>query len=55
MENLVLFTNSFLSYLLVFVVFVVVAAIGFILGKTLRKKKDLKEAALAETEQKTEE
>lgn len=44
MNNLILFINSFLSYLLVFAVIVVVVAVA--IGITLRKKKDAKEMAL---------
>lgn len=46
MNNLILFINSFLSYLLVFVVIVVVVAVAVAIGITLRKKKDAKEMAL---------
>lgn len=42
----VAFLNSFLSYLLVFVIFVAVIAIGVTLGIKLRRKKDAKEALL---------
>ena len=46
MYNLILFINSFLSYLLVFAVIVVVVAVAVAIGITLRKKKDAKEMAL---------
>jgi len=46
MNNLILFINSFLSYLLVFAVIVVVVAVAVAIGITLRKKKDAKEMAL---------
>lgn len=38
----VLFGNSFLSYLLVFVIFVVVAAVAVIIGITIAKKLEQK-------------
>lgn len=37
MDNLILFINSFLSYLLVFAVFAVCIVISCLLGVTLRK------------------
>ena len=46
MNNLILFINSFLSYLLVFAVIVAVVAVAVAIGITLRKKKDAKEMAL---------
>ena len=36
------FTNAFLSYLLVMAVIVCVATVGFLIGYTLRKKKNAK-------------
>lgn len=39
------FMNSFLSYLLLFVIMVAIAGAGIFAGITLRKKKDNKEAA----------
>ena len=45
MANLVLFINSFLSYLLVVVVFVLVASIAVFVGIKLRKNKNIKDAA----------
>lgn len=58
MNNFVLFINSFLSYILLFLVIVVVAGIAMFIGITMRKKANEKEAALendadAEEEQKT--
>ena len=47
MTNLILFFNSFLSYLLVVAVFVIVIGIAIFMGIKLRKNKDAKEAALA--------
>ena len=36
----IVFLNSFLSYLLLMIIIVCVAALGFILGRILRKRKD---------------
>lgn len=44
MSNLVAFLNSFLSYLLLFGVFVVIAIVAVALGITLRKAKNTKAA-----------
>ena len=38
----IVFLNSFLSYLLLMVIIVCVAALGFIVGRILRKGKDAK-------------
>ncbi len=51
MENLILFVNSFLSYLLVFVVSIVVAGVGAFAGYKLRVRKNLKDALAKEQEQ----
>lgn len=51
MENMILFANSFLSYLLLMAVIVVLAGIAIFIGIKLRKNKNAKEA---ETEQITE-
>ncbi len=40
MSNLISFVNTFLSYLLVFVVFIVVMLAGGKIGTTIRKKKN---------------
>ena len=48
MNNLILFVNSLLSYLLVFVVIVIVAGIAIFIGITMRKKKNAQEALEAE-------
>ena len=45
MANLILFINSFLSYLLVVAVFVIVIGIAVFAGMKLRKNKNAKEAA----------
>lgn len=45
MSNLIAFLNSFLSYLLVMVVVIIVCAIAGYIGITLRKKKNLTEDA----------
>ncbi len=52
MTNLVLFLNSFLSYLLVVAVFLLVAGIAIFIGIKLRKDKDAKARAEASKEQK---
>lgn len=49
MNNLVLFINSLLSYLLVFAVIVVVAGVAVFIGIKMRKNSDAK-AAAEETE-----
>ena len=36
----IVFLNSFLSYLLLMIIIVCVAALGFIVGRILRKRKD---------------
>ena len=47
MDNLILFTNAFLSYLLLFVIAVVVVIAAVLIGKKLRAVKDAKDAAQA--------
>ena len=47
MANLVLFLNSFLSYLLLVAVFVLVIGVAVFLGIRLRMRANTKEAALA--------
>lgn len=49
MTNLILFINSFLSYLLVFALIVVLVVIACILGVKWRKSTDAKRAGGAET------
>ncbi len=48
MSNLVLFINSFLSYLLVMAVIVVLAGIGIFIGIKLRKRNNQKSEAKAQ-------
>ena len=48
MNNLILFVNSLLSYLLVFAVIVIVAGVAIFIGITMRKKKNAQEALEAE-------
>ena len=48
MSNLVAFFNSFLSYLLLFGVFVVIVMVAVAIGITLRKSKNAKEEMLEE-------
>ncbi|MBP3603580.1 MAG: hypothetical protein J6J79_05495 [Lachnospiraceae bacterium] len=53
MANLILFINSFLSYLLLMAVIVILAAIAVFIGIKMRKNKNAKlqsEAVNAETE-----
>lgn len=47
MNNLILFLNSFVEYLIVFCIFVVLAGVAVFIGITLRKRKNAKEAAEA--------
>ncbi|MBO4775248.1 MAG: vanadium nitrogenase [Lachnospiraceae bacterium] len=42
MQNIIVFSNSFLSYLLLMIIIVVVAALGFTVGRILRNRKDAK-------------
>ena len=42
MDNLALFINRFLEYLILLVVIVVVAAIGFAIGRFFGKRRDAK-------------
>lgn len=42
MNNLILFLNAFLSYLLVFVLIIALVVVACILGARWRKSKDLK-------------
>ncbi|MDE7006903.1 MAG: hypothetical protein K2P07_01900 [Lachnospiraceae bacterium] len=48
MSNLILFFNSFLSYLLVLAVIVVLAGIGIFIGIKMRKRNNEKSAAEAQ-------
>lgn len=48
MNNLVLFLNGFLSYLLVYVVFAVGIVVAVIAGIKFRKSKNAKEAVATE-------
>lgn len=48
MNNLVLFINSFLSYLVLMAVIVVLAGVAIFIGITMRKKKNLQLLAEAE-------
>ncbi|MCD8130864.1 MAG: hypothetical protein LUE16_06225 [Lachnospiraceae bacterium] len=50
MTSLILFINSFLSYLLVFVVSIAVAGVAMFAGYKLRVRKDAKDALLKEQE-----
>ena len=43
MSNLIAFLNSFLSYLLVFAVFIAVGGAAVAIGINMRRKKDRKE------------
>lgn len=47
MNNLVLFINSFLSYLLLLIVIAVVAGIAMFIGIKMRKKKNVEEEQAA--------
>ena len=48
MNNLILFTNTFLEYMILLVVIVVVARLGFVVGRFVGKKSDAKKAIKAE-------
>lgn len=53
MNNLILFLNSFLSYLLLFVIMIALVVIACIIGVKMRKSKDARlqaEAVLEEEE-----
>lgn len=50
MGNLILFLNSFLSYLLLFVIIAVLVIIACVIGVKWRKSKDLKNEQLAGTD-----
>ncbi len=44
MDNLILFVNNFLSYIILLVVIVIVAILGFCIGRFFGKKRDAKKA-----------
>ena len=48
MNNLILFVNSFLSYIVLMIVIAIVAALGFFAGSVWRKSKNAKDAELLE-------
>ncbi|MCR5595975.1 MAG: hypothetical protein K6G12_09000 [Lachnospiraceae bacterium] len=50
MDNFILFTNAFLSYLLLFVIAVCVVIAAVLIGIKLRKNKDAKDAIAASEE-----
>ena len=50
MANLILFINSFLSYLLVMAVIVVLAGVAVFIGIKMRKRSNEKSAAEAEAQ-----
>lgn len=50
MENLILFLNSFLSYIVLMVIIIIVAGIAVTIGLTLAKRKSAKTAANQEPE-----
>lgn len=49
MANFTLFFNSFLSYLLLFILIVILGVIACFIGIKLRKKKDARDAAVQES------
>ena len=51
MNNLILFLNSFFSYIVLLLIIVAVAAVAFIIGRLIRKKMD---ASKAQESEKTE-
>lgn len=44
MDNLILFINRFLEYFILLIIIVLVAALGFIVGRFLGKRKEAKKA-----------
>ena len=48
MNNLILFVNTFLSYIVLMIVIAIVAALGFFVGSIWRKSKNAKDAAMLE-------
>lgn len=48
MENLILFINRFLEYFILLLVIVVVAALGFVIGRFFGKRKEAKKAVETE-------
>ncbi|MBO5167402.1 MAG: hypothetical protein J6B90_12495 [Lachnospiraceae bacterium] len=48
---MIAFVNSFLSYLLLFVIMAAIAGTGIFVGIVMRKKKNLSQAAEQETEE----
>ena len=48
MNNLILFVNSFLSYMVLMIVIAIGAALGFFAGSIWRKSKNAKDAELLE-------
>lgn len=50
MTNLILFANSFLSYLVCFGVFVVAVLIAIFIGTSMRKAKNVKEMDISAKE-----
>ncbi len=51
MENVALFTNTFLEYIILMLVIVVVAALGFCIGRFFGKKSEAKKAREAENKE----
>lgn len=45
MNNLILFVNAFLSYLLIFVLIIALVIVACVIGVKWRKSKDAKEAS----------
>ena len=49
MSNLILFVNSFLSYLLLMLIIVIIAGVAIFIGITMRKNKNAKQEVVEET------
>ena len=49
MNNLILFVNSFLSYLLLMLIIVVIAGVAVFIGIKMRKNKNAKQEVVEET------
>ena len=44
MDNLALFINRFLEYFILLIIIVIAAALGFVVGRVLAKRKEAKKA-----------
>lgn len=51
MDNLILFINKFLEYFILMLVIVIVAALGFAIGRFFGKRKEAKKALEMESKE----